>query len=54
MNKILHPSDKIQVEISLFLGLGLTLAYSREYREIMMIIGCFAIAIEFKKNKKRK
>ena len=55
MNKTFHPSDKIQIEISAFLGFGLTLAYSREYKEIMIIFGCFAIAIEFKhKSKKRK
>lgn len=54
MHKTLHPSDKIQIEISAFLGFGLTLGYSLEYKEIMIIIGCFAIAVEFKHKRKRK
>ena len=49
-----HNSKKIEIEMSAFLGFGLLLAYSREYKEIMIVIGCFAIAIEFKHKKKRK
>lgn len=54
MHKTLNPSDRIQIEISAFLGFGLTLGYSVEYKEIMIIIGCFAIAIQFKQKRKRR
>lgn len=54
MNKTLHPSDRIQIEISLIPGLGLALGYEPRYRELIVILGCFMIVIEFKHKRKRK
>lgn len=55
MNKTLHPSDRLQIDIALIPGLGIALGYEAKYREIVIILGCFMIVIEFKhKSKKRK
>ena len=54
MHKTLHPSDKIQIDITLIPGLGLALGYEKKYREIVIIFACFTITIEFKQKKKRK
>ena len=54
MNRTLHPSDRLQIDISLIPGLGLALGYEAKYREIVMILGCFMIIIEFKHKRKRK
>lgn len=54
MNRTLHPSERIQIDISFIPGLGLALGYEPRYREIVMILGCFMIVIEFKRKRKRK
>lgn len=54
MERTLYTSNRLQISVSMIPGLGVALTYENKYRELIMILGCFLIAFEFKNTIKRK
>lgn len=54
MEHKIHTSKRLEISVSMIPGLGFTLTYENRYKELVVILGCFLIAFEFKNIIKRK
>lgn len=54
MERTVYTSNRLQINISMIPGLGFALTYENRYKEMVMILGCFLIAFEFKHTRKKR
>ena len=52
MERTLYTSNRL--DIALIPAFGFAIGYEHKYREVVIILGCFLITIEFKRSKIKK